>query len=273
MQVESDCLRSQNVRLEYQQKLIAAQMWLKDLHLELRNVSTVDKRYPELLAEELRVLKEVRALSYDFHLVDEAEKEKFLLYERTLAEGQKEEWTKAKRSQRFLIYATLVGFIVGIAGTLASIYLHNYLYEDPVLRSNKTMRHLATELAYLIQSKNIVIQAFLQDLAVLLDSLPSPLILDDKMLSLPLTEDDEQFVLTQLGLIVPIFTSKKEEFREEMARLLLNWHTTHDQQQVGMRPSEEQEAKPVSDLALLWRTTFLYSLLVIGVPLAYTLLS
>lgn len=273
MQIESDCVRSQNVRLEYQQKLIAAQMRLKDLHLELRNVSTVDKKYPELISEELRVLKEVRALSYDFHLVDEAEKEKFLLYERTLAEGQKGEWTKAKRSLIFLVYASLVGLLVGIAGTLASIYLHNYLYEDPVLRSNKTMRRLATELARLIQSKNIVIQAFLQDLAVLLDSLPSPLAHDGEMLPLPLEEDGDQFALTKLDLMVPIFTRKNKENGEEMARLLHNWHTNRNQQHVGTRPSEEQETRTAPDLALLWRTTFLYSLLVVGVPLAYTLLS
>lgn len=248
-------------------------MRLKDVHSELRNVSSVDKRYPELFAEELRVLKEVRALSYDFHLVDEAEKEQFLLYERTLAEGQKEEWMKAKRSQRFLVYASLVGLIVGIAGTLASIYLHNYLYEDPVLRSNKTVRYLATELAYLIQSKNIVIHAFLQDLAILLDSLPSLLVHDDKILPLLLKEDDDQFALTRLGLMVQVFTRKNEESGEEMARLLRNWQMTRNQQQVNMRPSEEQETKPGSDLALLWRTTFLYSMLVVGVPLAYTLLS
>lgn len=273
-EVENECLRSQNVRFECQQRLIALQGKLKDLHSKLQETSTTDKRYSTLFADELRVLTAVRAVTYDFHLYEEMEKEQFLQLEGIFAENRSEQLRASRRSDQFLLYACLVGLAVGILGTITSFYLHSYFLADPARAGrSRSFRQLAVELASAIESKNVIVRTFLQDLAVILGS-SYGVFLPHGSLVLPSADDESEgatSLLLQLGALFVKYNAENEDEMNRLRSLLVRSHPVEPTVQIAVKELSDDKTKP--DLGTLWRTTFVYSVLIVAVPLAYSLLA
>lgn len=246
---------------------------MKDLHSKLQETSTTDKRYSSLFADELRVLTAVRAASYDFRLYEDMEKEHFLQLEGIFAENRSEQLRASRRSDQFLIYACLMGLAVGILGTITSFYLHSYFLSDPARAGrSRSLRQLAVDLASAIESKNVIVRTFLQDLAVILGT-SYGVFLPHGSLVLPLADDESEgatSLLSQLGALFVKYNDENEDEMNRLRSLLVRSRPIEPTVQVALKELSDDKSKP--DLGPLWGTTFVYSMLIVAVPLAYSLL-
>uniref|UniRef100_A0A0A9YWJ8 Coiled-coil domain-containing protein 51 n=1 Tax=Lygus hesperus TaxID=30085 RepID=A0A0A9YWJ8_LYGHE len=108
---------AQESRRKLASELILVQNKLKEIHAELNTTSRGEERYLQLVTEEHKILKEERRINSEFKICERDERDSFNMLSSRLKESHEKERAQAERTKYWSIIGSVVGTILGVAGS------------------------------------------------------------------------------------------------------------------------------------------------------------
>ncbi|KAK3928880.1 Mitochondrial potassium channel [Frankliniella fusca] len=98
-------------------ELAAVRDRLKDIYAELDQTSRGEDRYVLLITQEHKVLKDERRLAEQFNRCEQEERENFSTLSSAVKESHEKERIQAERTKYWSIIGSIIGTMIGIAGS------------------------------------------------------------------------------------------------------------------------------------------------------------
>ncbi|XP_067006275.1 mitochondrial potassium channel [Anabrus simplex] len=117
LEAEMKFISAQERRREANKKVSDIQNRLKDLYAELDNTTRGEDRYVQLVTQEHRMLKEEKQIVEEFHRYEREEREQFSLLSSSVKESHEKERAQAERTKYWSIIGSVIGTVIGIAGS------------------------------------------------------------------------------------------------------------------------------------------------------------
>src|SRR4051812_34066972 len=117
LQCEDLLLQAQQNRRQKQGDLKRLQQRLKEIHTELDRTNRGEDKYLHLLTEEHKSIKLESTLLADFEAMENAEREAFHQLSNRVRVSHEREREREERTKYWSLTASLVGALLGIAGT------------------------------------------------------------------------------------------------------------------------------------------------------------
>ncbi|KAH9504803.1 Coiled-coil domain-containing protein 51 [Bulinus truncatus] len=114
---EQKFLQVQEDRRSMQQELLAVQAEVRKVAAELEKTSRTDSRYIDLVKKEHEILLVEKEMNNKIKTLDKAERDFFSLLSAALRESHEKERARAEKTKYWSIIGSVVGAIIGIAGT------------------------------------------------------------------------------------------------------------------------------------------------------------
>ncbi|KAF6211236.1 hypothetical protein GE061_014352 [Apolygus lucorum] len=108
---------AQESRRKLASELVHVQNKLKEIHFELNNTSRGEERYLQLVTEEHKILKEQRRINSEFSICERDERDSFSMLSSRLKESHEKERAQAERTKYWSVIGSVVGTILGVAGS------------------------------------------------------------------------------------------------------------------------------------------------------------
>ncbi|GAB6026147.1 hypothetical protein CHUAL_012343 [Chamberlinius hualienensis] len=117
LQTEKAFSDTQDLRRSGQTKILEIHNKLKDIRLELDKTSRVEDRYLQLVTKEHSIIKEERKLQEELRNYEKEERERFQSLTNSVRESHEKERSYAEKTKYWSVIGSVVGALVGIAGT------------------------------------------------------------------------------------------------------------------------------------------------------------
>ncbi|CCD66629.2 Coiled-coil domain-containing protein 51 [Caenorhabditis elegans] len=117
MRWEKKLSEAQLVRREKQSEINNLQSRLKEIHFDLDRTSRGEDKYLQLLTEEHQIIKKERELLNSFEGLETAEREAFHQLSMRVRSSHERERERAEKTKWWGVSASLIGALLGIAGT------------------------------------------------------------------------------------------------------------------------------------------------------------
>lgn len=117
LKAENRFIGSQDARRDVSKELAVVRDKLKDIYSELDQTSRGEDRYVMLITQEHKVLKEERRLADLFNRCEQEERENFSFLSSAVKESHEKERIQAERTKYWSIIGSILGTMIGIAGS------------------------------------------------------------------------------------------------------------------------------------------------------------
>jgi len=263
----------------HEQEEILAEHWLKlnNSRFEVNRTSTVYRIFPPVLANELQLMKLEQQIQNKLANCNEVEKKQFLQFWQEVRNNMDDEIRRQKRRTGFVLMASAVGALIGIAGTATSYYLWNYFFsnfEDDALMNrprDQSLRIAAADLAESVQARSRQFLIQLLHLRSLVKNLSTREIDVGRSFVTLADKQDELFPDTT-RLVLNRVDVQTEEMRRIVDELRSGVQLSARRDSEVLIPiiSLKQEDETYdSDIQPLWKVTLVYGILVMLLPLAF----
>lgn len=117
LKAENRFIASQDARRDVSKELAVVRDKLKDIYAELDQTSRGEDRYVMLITQEHKVLKDERRLADLFNRCEQEERENFSFLSSAVKESHEKERIQAERTKYWSIIGSIIGTMIGIAGS------------------------------------------------------------------------------------------------------------------------------------------------------------
>ncbi|XP_034235390.1 mitochondrial potassium channel-like [Thrips palmi] len=117
LKAENRFITSQDARRNISKELAVVRDKLKDIYAELDQTSRGEDRYVTLITQEHKVLKDERRLAELFNCYEQEERENFSFLSSAVKESHEKERIQAERTKYWSIIGSIMGTMIGIAGS------------------------------------------------------------------------------------------------------------------------------------------------------------
>ncbi|CAI2350363.1 unnamed protein product [Caenorhabditis sp. 36 PRJEB53466] len=171
MQWERKLSDAQLIRREKQAEINNIQSRLKEIHFDLDRTSRGEDKYLQLLTEEHQIIKKERELLNSFEGLETAEREAFHQLSMRVRASHEREREHAEKTKWWGVSASLLGALLGIAGTSIGNELRMRKIKEMLPIGGAQM----SEMAKAIGEQNDKVEIFLSDMrnALQLEAHPS----------------------------------------------------------------------------------------------------
>ncbi|ESO12286.1 hypothetical protein HELRODRAFT_158768 [Helobdella robusta] len=265
LKMESKYLSGQKEKNQCWQLFLAAQSRLKDVHANLDPLPTIDARYPQLMNEEVELLKKIRSLSLDFNLYDRNDKNNMGALSNAIEECIGAEKKCERRAFRLFILAVLGSILLAFVITYSFYKLYFTSTLDKLEKNNDSLRTIILEFIGWIELQNNKIKIFLEDMwqtigfekKISIDTSAHP----------SLSDTDDAFV-KKSKLFHEVSHLENESSLHEM--ILIEEKLLKKKEFLKLPTLEISKNEEVSDRGL-WATTFGYGSAAVLIPLVFFL--
>lgn len=160
MKWEKKLSEAQLVRREKQAEINNIQSRLKEIHFDLDRTSRGEDKYLQLLTEEHQIIKKERELLNSFEGLETAEREAFHQLSMRVRSSHERERERAEKTKWWGVSASLLGALLGIAGTSIGNELRMRKLKEMLPVGGAQM----SEMAKAIGDQNEKVAVFLTDM-------------------------------------------------------------------------------------------------------------
>lgn len=160
MKWEKKLSEAQLVRREKQAEINNIQSRLKEIHFDLDRTSRGEDKYLQLLTEEHQIIKKERELLNSFEGLETAEREAFHQLSMRVRSSHERERERAEKTKWWGVSASLLGALLGIAGTSIGNELRMRKIKEMLPIGGAQM----SEMAKAIGDQNEKVAVFLTDM-------------------------------------------------------------------------------------------------------------
>ncbi|XP_050411892.1 mitochondrial potassium channel [Patella vulgata] len=277
IQAEKKFLAIQEKRRLIQQDMSVIQSRLKSISTELDKTNRGDDRYLDLVKTEHSIIREEYEMIENLKGTEKSERESFALLSAAVRESHEKERARAERTKYWSIIGSVIGAVIGIAGTTTNNYLRMKELRGIVSESvekGDEFKNTAVQLVEVVGSQYKKMDSFIGDLKTALGSDAKTLKLEN--VNIPainnlneLTEHTEQI----LNSVKKQETILDAEMKDIKKLLGIEKSTISDQNIVYVGPEIESMLKRTEDnlewkikLNSLATATVIYGALALTIP-------
>ena len=279
-------MKLQVERREKQLALSEVQSQLRSLSAELEKVHRGEERYLALLTEEHAIIKEENRLREELTVVEELERTKFAALSSSVRDSHEKERARAERTKYWSVIGSVVGAVIGIAGTSINNYLRMRELRGIVTNSAEggiETRGLVTQLSETMKSQHNQLQSFIADLRTFVTPAGS----GAKTAVEPVNgtvkpSESVQKVETHTKEIMELIQKQDSTIKKEMKEIkdfLSTAKITDDEGNTvyiapmveNMLENTEKNLEWKMKLNSLWTVTFIYGAFALTIPVLYNM--
>ena len=279
-------MKLQVERREKQLALSEVQSQLRSLSAELEKVHRGEERYLALLTEEHAIIKEENRLREELTVVEELERTKFAALSSAVRDSHEKERARAERTKYWSVIGSVVGAVIGIAGTSINNYLRMRELRGIVTNSAEggiETRGLVSQLSETMKSQHNQLQSFIADLRTFVTPAGS----GAKTAVEPVNgtvkpSESVQKVETHTKEIMELIQKQDSTIKKEMKEIkdfLSTAKITDDEGNTvyiapmveNMLENTEKNLEWKMKLNSLWTVTFIYGAFALTIPVLYNM--
>ncbi|KAK6175411.1 hypothetical protein SNE40_013880 [Patella caerulea] len=277
IQAEKKFLAIQEKRRLIQQDMSVIQSRLKSISTELDKTNRGDDRYLDLVKTEHSIIREEYEMIESLKGTEKLERESFAFLSAAVRESHEKERARAERTKYWSIIGSVIGAVIGIAGTTTNNYLRMKELRGIVSESvekGDEFKNTAVQLVEVVGSQYKKMDSFIGDLKTALGSDAKSLKLENVHIPTTnnlneLTEHTEQI----LNSVKKQETILDAEMKDIKKLLGIEKSTLSDQNIVYVGPEIESMLKRTEDnlewkikLNSLATATVIYGALALTIP-------